>query len=89
MFEVQQTRAYARWFRKLRDPQARVRILTRIRRLPVGHRGDARPVGKGVWELRIDYGPGYRVYYMRRGKTIVVLSRVVTRAARIGTSARR
>ncbi|WP_420614385.1 type II toxin-antitoxin system RelE/ParE family toxin [Candidatus Spongiisocius sp.] len=73
MVEIRQTRAYIRWFRKIRDTQARARILTRIRRLSLGIPGDVRPVGEGVSEMRIDYGPGYRVYYARRGETTVVL----------------
>lgn len=73
MVEIRQTRAYIRWFRKIRDTQARARILTRIRRLSLGNPGDVRPVGEGVSEMRIDYGPGYRVYYARRGETTVVL----------------
>lgn len=58
MIEIRQTRAYIRWFDKIRDPQARARILTRIRRLSLGNPGDVRPVGGGVSEMRIDYGPG-------------------------------
>ena len=73
MVEIRQTRAYIRWFRKIRDTQARARILTRIRRLSLGNPGDVRPVGEGVSEMRIDYGPGYRVYYVGRGETTVVL----------------
>jgi len=73
MVEIRQTRAYTPWFCKIRDPQARARILTRIRRLSLGNPGDVRPVGGGVSEMRIDYGPGYRVYYARRGDTTVVL----------------
>ena len=71
--EVGQTDVYARWFAKLRDRQARLRIVARIRRLALGHAGDARSVGEGVSEIRIDYGPGYRVYFTRRGKALVVL----------------
>ena len=71
--EVGQTDVYARWFAKLCDRQARLRIVARIRRLALGHTGDARSVGKGVSELRIDYGPGYRVYFTRRGKALIVL----------------
>ncbi|WP_419932798.1 type II toxin-antitoxin system RelE/ParE family toxin [Candidatus Poriferisodalis sp.] len=71
--EVGQTDVYARWFAKLRDRQARLRIVARIRRLGLGHAGDVRSVGKGVSELRIDYGPGYRVYFTQRGQTLVVL----------------
>ena len=71
--EVRQTEVYARWFRRLRDRQARAQIDVRIRRLSLGNPGDARPVGGGVSELRIDYGAGYRVYYSRRGRSLIVL----------------
>ena len=71
--EIRQTDVYARWFRRLRDRQARVRIDNRIRRLSLGNPGDVRPVGEGISEIRIDYGPGYRVYLVGRGKTLVVL----------------
>lgn len=71
--EVRQTDVYARWFRRLRDRQARVRIDSRIRRLSLGNPGDVRPVGGGVSEIRIDYGPGYRVYFVQRGEALVVL----------------
>ena len=73
MIEIRETEVYARWFRRLRDRQARVRIDNRIRRLSLGNPGDVRPVGEGVSEIRIDYGPGYRVYYVQRGETLVVL----------------
>ena len=73
MVEIRQTEAYARWFRRLRDRQARVRIDNRIRRMSLGNLGDVRPVGEGVSEVRIDYGPGYRVYFMHRGGTLIVL----------------
>ena len=73
MVEIRQTEVYARWFRRLRDRQARVRIDSRIRRLSLGNPGDLRPVGEGVSEIRIDYGPGYRVYLMRQGQALVVL----------------
>jgi putative addiction module killer protein len=71
--EVRQTERYAKWFASLRDRQARARIDARIRRLSLGNPGDARPVGEGVSELRIDYGPGYRVYFIRRGDKLVIL----------------
>ncbi len=71
--EVRQTEVYARWFRGLRDRQARVRIDSRIRRLSLGNPGDVRPVGEGVSEIRIAHGPGYRVYFVRRGETLVIL----------------
>jgi len=73
MIEIRQTEAYAQWFDGLRDRTARARIDVRIRRLSLGNPGDVRPVGEGVSELRIDYGPGYRVYFVERGETLVVL----------------
>lgn len=73
MIEIRQTEEYSSWFERLRDRQARARILARIRRLSLGNPGDAEPVGEGVSELKIDYGPGYRVYYKHRGMTLVVL----------------
>jgi putative addiction module killer protein len=73
MIEIRQTEVYAGWFAKLRDRQARVRIDVRIRRLSLGNPGDVRPVGEGVSELRIDYGPGYRVYFVQRGAVLVIL----------------
>ena len=73
MVEIRQTVAYARWFGRLRDRQARVRIDSRIRRLSLGNPGDVRPVGEGVSEIRIDYGPGYRVYFVQRREALVVL----------------
>ncbi len=73
MIEIRQTEVYARWFDGLRDRRARARIDARIRRLSLGNPEDVRPVGEGVSELRIDYGPGYRLYYVQRGQTLVVL----------------
>ncbi|MCY3729596.1 MAG: type II toxin-antitoxin system RelE/ParE family toxin [Nitrospira sp.] len=73
MIEIRQTDVYARWFRRLRDSQARARINTRIRRLSLGNPGNIRAVGEGVSELRIDYGPGYRVYFVRRGQSLALL----------------
>ena len=73
MIEIRQTETYDKWFAGLRDRQARARINVRIRRLSLGNPGDAKPVGEGVSELRVDYGPGYRVYYIRQGGHIVVL----------------
>ncbi len=83
MVEIRQTEVYARWFRRLRDREARVRIDSRIRRLYLGNPGDVRPVGEGVSEIRINYGPGYRVYFVRRGETLVIL--LAGGAARSGT----
>ena len=73
MVEVRQTELFALWIQALRDRQARARILVRIRRLSLGNPGDVRPVGEGVSEMRIDYGPGYRVYFTRSGEELVVL----------------
>ncbi len=73
VLEIRQTDTYAKWFRRLRDRQARARINLRIRRLSLGNPGDVRPVGEGVSELRIDYGPGYRIYFVQHGQTVVVL----------------
>jgi putative addiction module killer protein len=73
MIEIRQTEGYFQWFNSLHDRQARVRVDARIRRLSLGNFGDVKPVGEGVSELRIDYGPGYRVYFTQRGQTLVVL----------------
>lgn len=73
MVEILKSATFDRWMRKLRDPNARARIQTRIRRLSLGNSGDAQPIGKGLSELRIDYGPGYRVYYMQRGAVLILL----------------
>jgi len=73
MIEVRQTDEYSEWFVNLRDKQARARINARIRRLSLGNPGDVKPVGEGVSELRIDYGPGYRVYFLQRGREVVIL----------------
>lgn len=73
MVEIRKTTEFANWLDKLRDIQARARVLVRIERLAVGLAGDVKPVGAGVSELRIDYGPGYRVYFKRKGREIIVL----------------
>ena len=73
MFEVRQTPTYAVWFASLRDRVAKARIDIRIRRLSLGNPGDVKPVGDGVSELRIDHGPGYRVYFVQRGGLLIVL----------------
>ena len=62
-----------RWFARLKDREARARVLVRIRRLSLGNAGDTKSVGGGVAELRIDYGPGYRIYFVRRGEALIVL----------------
>ena len=73
MPEVLETPAFARWMGKLRDPLAKARILVRIRRLSLGLPGDVRTVGGRVSELRIDYGPGYRVYFTTQGEVVILL----------------
>jgi putative addiction module killer protein len=70
---IRQTEIFAAWFAALRDEQARARINVRIKRLALGNPGDVRPVSAGVSELRIDYGPGYRVYFAQRGEAFVLL----------------
>lgn len=73
MIQIQQTETYAKWFDGLRDRITRARIDIRIRRLSLGNAGDAKPVGDGVSELRVDHGPGYRVYFIQRGEVVIVL----------------
>ena len=73
MIEIRQSRAFATWFGRLRNREARATILVRIDRLALDNPGDARPVGEGVSELRIDYGPGYRVYFVRRGPALIIV----------------
>jgi putative addiction module killer protein len=73
MIEVRQTEEFSGWLRRLRDVNAVARIIGRIRRLEVGNPGDAKRVGQGILEMRIDYGPGYRIYYVHRGAQIVIL----------------
>ncbi len=73
MFEVRKTEVYAKWLDSLRDTRARARVLVRVERLAAGNPGDVRPVGEGVSELRIDYGPGYRVYFKKQVRSIVIL----------------
>jgi putative addiction module killer protein len=73
MTEIRQTEVYAQWFASIRDRQAKVRIGIHLRRLSLGNPGDVKSVGGGVFELRIPYGPGYRVYFVQRGSELVVL----------------
>jgi putative addiction module killer protein len=73
MIEVRQTNTYSVWFGKLRDSQARSRINIRIRRLSLGNPGDVKAVGAGISELRIDHGPGYRVYFVQSGSEYIIL----------------
>jgi putative addiction module killer protein len=73
MIEVRQTEAYVRWIAGLKDDRARARIELRIYRLSLGNPGDIKPVGEGVSEMRVDYGPGYRIYLTQHGKALVIL----------------
>jgi putative addiction module killer protein len=73
MIEIRKTDVYAKWLDGLRDIKARARILVRVERLAEGNPGDVKPVGEGVSELRIDYGPGYRVYFKKQGRKVIIL----------------
>lgn len=73
MIEIRQTDDFADWIAGIRDDRARMRVEVRIRRLQLGNAGDVKPVGESVSEMRIDYGPGYRVYFTQRGNTLVIL----------------
>jgi len=71
--EIRKTEVFARWIDGLRDLRARARVLARIERLAAGNPGDVAPVGEGVSELRVDYGPGYRVYFKKHGRSLIIL----------------
>jgi putative addiction module killer protein len=73
MFEIQQTAYFALWFAGLKDRAVRGRITARIERLQLGNPGDVKPVGDGLSELRLDFGPGYRLYFTRRGERLILL----------------
>ena len=73
MIEIRKTDAFAKWIDGLQDIRARARVLVRIERLAAGNPGDVKPVGEGVSEMRIDYGPGYRVYFKKIGQKVVIL----------------
>ena len=73
MIGVRKTAVFVQWLDSLRDIQARARVQARIERLTVGNPGDVEPVGEGVSELRINYGPGYRVYFKKRGRELIIL----------------
>ena len=67
------TPVFDRWFKRLRDRRAAARVQARIDRAESGNLGDCKPVGEGVSEMRIDYGPGYRIYFLQRGTEVVIL----------------
>jgi len=73
MVEIRKTELFVKWIDSLRDVQAKARVLVRIERLASGNAGDVKPVGEGISEMRIDYGPGYRVYFMQRGSELIIL----------------
>jgi putative addiction module killer protein len=73
MIEIRQTEVFARWHRSIKDHRMRARIADRIDRLASGNPGDVAPVGEGVSELRLHFGPGYRIYFVQRGELIIVL----------------
>jgi putative addiction module killer protein len=73
MIEIRKTEHFANWLDNLRDIQAKARVLVRIERIASGNAGDVKPVGEGVSEMRINYGPGYRVYFIQRGSELIIL----------------
>jgi putative addiction module killer protein len=73
MLELKQTETFRKWWTQLKDERAKGLIFARLDRLAYGHAGDVAPVGEGISELRIHYGPGYRVYFQRRRNTLIVL----------------
>lgn len=73
MIEIIKTRTFDKWLTGLRDRKAAARILARLDRLAMGNPGDVKPVGSGISEMRIDAGPGYRIYFVQRGPVVVVL----------------
>lgn len=73
MIEIARSATFDRWLAGLRDARARARILARIDRLALGNPGDVKPVGSGISEMRIDHGPGYRVYFIQRGTVLAIL----------------
>jgi putative addiction module killer protein len=73
MIEIRKTEIFVEWIDSLEDIRGRARIQARIERLAMGNPGDVKPVGEGVSEMRIDHGPGYRVYYLKRERTVIIL----------------
>src|SRR5579872_4578166 len=73
MLEIRETEEFANWLEGLRDRVGKGKVLVRIQRLASGNPGDVKPVGDGISELRITHGPGYRIYYLRRGITLIIL----------------
>ena len=73
MIEIRKTELFANWLDNFSDIRAKARVLVRIERLASGNAGDVKPVGEGVSEMRIPYGPGYRVYFIQRGSELIIL----------------
>jgi len=73
MIKIRKTEVFSKWLNNLKDIRARARILVRVERLASGNPGNVKPVGEGISELRIDYGPGYRVYYKKHGQKVIIL----------------
>lgn len=73
MLEVRETETFSKWLRDLSENRAKAKIAARARRLAFGNPGDVRPVGEGICELRVNYGPGYRVYFVQRGEILIIL----------------
>lgn len=73
MIEIRKTEHFANWLDNLRDIQVKARVLVRIERLASGNAGDVKPIGEGVSEMRVNYGPGYRVYFVQRGSELIIL----------------
>lgn len=73
MIEIRKTEHFSNWLDNLRDIQAKARVLVRIERLASGNAGDVKPVGEGISEMRINFGPGYRVYFIQRGNELIIL----------------
>jgi len=73
MIEIRKTNHFAKWIDSLQDIRARARIQARIERLAMGNPGDVKPVGEGISEMRIDYGPGYRVYFIQHKQSVIIL----------------
>ena len=73
MVEIRKTELFAKWLDNLRDIRGKARVLIRIERLASGNAGDVKPVGEGISEMRINYGPGYRVYFIKRGGELIIL----------------
>ena len=71
--DIVRSATFDEWLARLKDARGRARVLVRIDRLALGNAGDVRPVGSGISEMRIDFGPGYRVYFMQRGPALIVL----------------